>query len=124
MIYLYTLAFIFLSLQDFYSYELMLPIVSVMGSILVIAISFSIHLIFPSSLLVRFPEKLSGLIFSMYIMPLICGLIVSSSITLNFSNGRLFLSSYYPCSSSVLITFTQLILNYSCDLSKSYCIFI
>ena len=90
MIYLYTLAFIFLSLQDFYSYELMLPIVSVMGSILVIAISFSIHLIFPSSLLVRFPEKLSGLIFSMYIMPLICGLIVSSSITLNFSNGRLF----------------------------------
>ena len=90
MICLYTIAFTLLSLQDFYSYELMLPIVSVVGSILVIAISFSIHLISPSSLLVRFPEKLSGLIFSMYIMPLLCGLIVSSSITLNFSNGRLF----------------------------------
>ena len=90
MIYLYTIAFILLSLQDFYSYELMLPIVSLLGSILVISISFSIHLISTSSLLVHLPQKLSGLIFSIYIMPLFCGLIVSSSFTFDFSNGRLF----------------------------------
>ncbi len=90
MIIIYTIAFFLISLQDFYSYNLMLPIVSLIGSFLLIGICFAIYSISFSSSLIKLPAKIWWLLFSIYAMPLLCGLIVSSSFTFDFANSRLF----------------------------------
>ena len=93
MIPLFTLVFMLISLQDFYSYDLRIPVISVLGSLLALSTSLSIYAIAPAplnSFAQLIPRRIWTLLFAIYAVPLLCGLIVSTSITLDFSNPRLF----------------------------------